>query len=170
MLIISLIRSQIGKIKATRKLASELQAYPWHASVFNAIYLSIAIVIIGSFYTWVALEDYENTLTYVPYWLDNVWQIADYIPFIYLGIIFLFFIDKFIIFFIHIQSFILRNIMKLIQKIDIWYWRRTGKEAVITNAFMKFNGRVGGFDSKKRKIIDYALYSSLLFYMILKLV
>jgi len=168
-MIIERIKSQIGKIKATRKLANEMNAHPWHASVFDALYLTVGLCIVGSFYTWVAIENFENALVYSPSWFPIIWQIADYIPFIYLGAIFLLVIDKFIIFFIHIHSFILKKIMIGIQKVDIWYWRRTGKEAIITNAFGKFNNKVGGFDSKKRKVLDYTLYCGLLIFMFLKL-
>ena len=168
-MIIRRIQDQIGRIKDTKKLANEMNAHPWHASVFDALYLAVGLTIVGSFYTWVAMENFENTLTYTPGWLNLAWQFADYIPFIYLGAIFLFAIDKFIIFFIHIHAFILRKVLWLIQKIDIWYWRRTGKEAIITNAFSKFNGKVGGFNSKKRKVLDYALYCGLLIFMFLKL-
>ena len=168
-MIIGLIRNQLERIKATKKLANEMGAHPWHASVFDALYLTVGLCIVGSFYTWVAIENFENTLMYVPTWFPIIWQIADYIPFIYLGVIFLLLIDKFIILFIHIHSFILKKIMIGIQKIDIWYWRRTGKEAVVTNAFGKFNNKVGGFDSKKRKVLDYTLYCGLLIFMFLKL-
>ena len=56
-----------------------------------------------------------------------------------------------------------------IQKLDIWYWRRTGKEAVVSNAFGKLNSKVGRIDSKKRKMFDYALYCTLLVFLFLKL-
>ena len=146
-----------------------MNAHPWYASVFDALYLTVGLVIVGSFYTWVAMDNFDDTLQYQPWWMDMAWSVADYIPFIYLGIILLFAIDKFIIFFIHVHSFILRKILIGIQKIDIWYWRRTGKEAIITNAFNKFQGKSGRCDSKKRKIIDYTLYCSLLIYMVVKL-
>ena len=168
-MIVGLIRNQINRIKATKKLANELNAHPWHASVFDALYLTIGLCIVGSFYTWVAMENIGDTFTYTPSWLNLAWQFADYIPLIYLAIIFLFVIDKFIIFFIHVHSFILKKMLIGIQKVDIWYWRRTGKEAVITNAFSKFNSKAGGFDSRKRKIVDYTLYCGLLILMLLKL-
>ena len=168
-MIVKHIQDQLARIKATKKLAKELNAHPWHSSVFNALYLTVALCVVGSFYTWVAMDNFDDTLQYQPWWMDAAWSVADYIPFVYLGIILLFAIDKFIIFFIHIQAFILRQILKGIQKVDIWYWRKTGKEAVITNAFNKFNGKVGGFDSKKRKIVDYSLYCGLLIFMFLKL-
>ena len=168
-MIVKHIQDQLARIKATKKLANELNAHPWHSSVFNALYLTVALCVVGSFYTWVAMDNFDDTLQYQPWWMDAAWSVADYIPFVYLGIILLFAIDKFIIFFIHIQAFILRQILKGIQKVDIWYWRKTGKEAVITNAFNKFNGKVGGFDSKKRKIVDYSLYCGLLIFMFLKL-
>ena len=168
-MVIGQIRDQINRIKATKKLANELNAHPWHSSVFNALYLTVGLTIVGSFYTWVDMDNFDDTFTYTPAWVDLAWQFADYIPFIYLGAILLFAIDKFIIFFIHVQAFILRQILRGIQKVDIWYWRRTGKEAIITNAFNKFNGKVGGFDSKKRKVVDYTLYCGLLIFMFLKL-
>lgn len=163
------IRNQIKKINATKKLANEKGAHPWYASMFDALYLAVGLTIVGSFYTWVALEDFENTLLYSPWWMDHAWAVADYIPIIYLGLIFLFAIDKFIILFIYIHSFILHKIMIGIQKLDIWYWRRTGKEAVVSNAFQKWNGKVGRVDSKKRRIFDYALFFTILFFLFLKL-
>ena len=163
------IKDQIEKIKNTKKLANELNAHPWHASVFDALYLAVGLTIVGSFYTWVAMDNFDDTLQYDTWWMDAAWSVADYIPFIYLGAIFLFAIDKFIIFFIHIHSFILRKILIGIQKVDIWYWRRTGKEAVISNAFNKLNTKAGRIDSRKRKMIDYSLYCGLLIFMFLKL-
>ena len=103
-MIVGHIRDQIGRIKATKKLATELNAHPWHASVFDALYLTVGLCIIGSLYTWVAIEDWQNSLQYVPSWMPYVWQIADYIPLIYLAVIFLLVIDKFIIFFIRRAS------------------------------------------------------------------
>ena len=58
------IRNQIKKINATKKLANEKGAHPWYASMFDALYLAVGLTIVGSFYTWVALEDFENTLLY----------------------------------------------------------------------------------------------------------
>ena len=163
------IRNQIKKINDTKILANEKGAHPWYASMFDALYLAVGLTIVGSFYTWVALEDFENTLQYSPWWMEHAWTIADYIPIIYLGLIFLFAIDKFIILFIYIHSFILHKIMIGIQKLDIWYWRRTGKEAVVSNAFQKWNSKVGSVSSKKRKMIDYSLFFTILFFLFLKL-
>ena len=74
------IRNQIKKINATKKLANEKGAHPWYASMFDALYLAVGLTIVGSFYTWVALEDFENTLLYSPWWMDHAWAVADYIP------------------------------------------------------------------------------------------
>ena len=164
-MIMYLIRKQISKIKNTKRLASEKNAHPWHASVFDALYLTIGIVVVGSFYTWVALDNFEQSMAYVPSWMPLVWQISDYLPFVYLGTILLFFIDKLIIMFIYIHSFILKKLMILIQKVDIWYWRRTGKEAVVTNAMWKLTGKYRSMDTKQRKMFDYMLYCGLLVFM-----
>ena len=164
-MIMYLIRKQISKIKNTKRLANEMNAHPWHASVFDALYLTIGIVVVGSFYTWVALDNFEQSMAYVPSWMPLVWQISDYLPFVYLGTILLFFIDKLIIMFIYIHSFILKKLMILIQKVDIWYWRRTGKEAVVTNAMWKTTGKYRKMSEKQRKIFDYSLYCGLLVFM-----
>ena len=164
-MIMYLIRKQISKIKNTKRLANEKNAHPWHASVVDALYLTIGIVVVGSFYTWVALDNFEQSLAYVPSWMPLVWQISDYLPFVYLGTILLFFIDKLIIMFIYIHSFILKKLMILIQKVDIWYWRRTGKEAVVTNAMWKLTGKYRSMDTKQRKMFDYMLYCGLLVFM-----
>jgi len=168
-MIVGRIRDQINRINETKKLANEKGAHPWYASMFDALYLAVGLTIVGSFYTWVVLEDFENALVYSPWWMDHAWAIADYIPIIYLGLIFLFAIDKFIILFIYIHSFILHKIMIGIQKLDIWYWRRTGKEAIVSNAFQKWNSKVGSVSSKKRKIIDYTLFFTILFFLFLKM-
>ena len=55
--------------------------------------------------------------------------------------------------------------MILIQKVDIWYWRRTGKEAVVTNAMWKTTGKYRKMSEKQRKIFDYSLYCGLLVFM-----
>ena len=70
-----------------------------------------------------------------------------------------------IIFFIHVHSIANKLVFKLVNKLDHWVWKKTGKDSVVSNAFWKIQMKLNGMPlQKRRRLMMGVLAVTIVFY------
>lgn len=119
----------IQRIKDTKKLAREKNISNWITPVFES-------VLIISYLSWkITFGDWFVTIVIV-------------------GIIVITLCGKVIIFFIHIHAYINKIVFQLISKLDMYFWRKTGRDTVITNFIWKLQGKYMSKSKRQKKILN----------------
>jgi len=65
-------------------------------------------------------------------------------------------LDKIILFFIYVHSYANKLVLQGITKLDMYLWRKTGRDTVITNAIWKLQRKYMSRSKKERKIMTMA--------------
>jgi hypothetical protein len=65
-------------------------------------------------------------------------------------------LDKIILFFIHVHAFANKLVLRGITKADMYLWRKTGRDTVITNAIWKLQRKYMSRSKRERKIMTFA--------------
>jgi len=150
-MIFEYFKNYLAKIKETKKLAREKNVPLWAMSVFDSVMIAILVSWQLSVVTWMLLGDWQTALLYTPSYMEILWDFSTYSPLIYFTIIALTILDRMIIFFIHVHSIANKLVFKLVNKLDHWVWKKTGKDSVVSNAFWKIQMKLNGMPIQKRR-------------------
>jgi len=65
-------------------------------------------------------------------------------------------LDKIILFFIYLHSYVNKQVLKGITKADMYLWRKTGRDTVIANFIWKLQRKYMSRSKKERKLMTLA--------------
>ena len=148
----SYLRNYWKKIQDTRKFAREKNSI-WILPVFDALVISVLFSWQLSVGTWIVLGNLSTANVFSESYIKFLWESSTYFFLMYFGILCLTVLDKIIVIFIHMHAFLNNLTYKAINKIDMWLWRKTGKDSVIATAMLKFQVKFQSLSLKKRRAI-----------------
>ena len=161
----SYLRNYWQKIKATKKLARTKNTI-WILSVFDALVISVLFSWELSVGTWLLIENMSAANIFQDTYIKFLWDFSPYLFLIYFGVICLTLLEKIIVIFIHIHAFLNKLTYKAINKIDMWLWKKTGKDSIIATAMLRFQMKFQSMSlRKKRAIVLIAGMFLVLFYV-----
>ena len=152
------------KIKQTKKVAKEKNIGIWLLPVFNSLVFTIYLSWQLANGIWIILDTWQNAQTYIPGYMDILWQVSPFSITIFMIVITLTILDKIILFFIYIHAYANKLILKGISKLDMYLWKKTGKDTVFTNAIWKIQGKFMRRSKRQRKLIAMAFAGVIVFY------
>ena len=114
-----------AKIKDTKKVAREKNIGVWLLPVFDAFLITLYLS----------------------------WELSSFSLTIFMSIITFTILDKIILFFIYVHSYANKLVLQGITKLDMYLWRKTGRDTVVTNAIWKLQRKYMSRSKKERKII-----------------
>ena len=148
----SYLRNYWQKIQDTRKFAREKNTI-WILPVFDSLVISVLFSWQLSVGTWIVLGNLSTANMFSESYIKFLWESSTYFFLIYFGILCATVLDKLIVIFIHLHSFLNNLTYKAINKIDMWLWRKTGKDSVIATAMLRFQMTIQSLSLKKRSAI-----------------
>ena len=149
-MIVKYFRNYLAKIKETKKIAREKNVSLWVMPVFDSVMVAIIIAWHLALGTWMLLGDWQDGQAYS--------------PLIYFVIITITVLDKMILFFIHIHAFINKLVFRMVNKLDHWIWKKTGKDSVVSNVFWKIQTKFYGMSIQKRRRLMMCLFAVMIFF------
>jgi len=149
---IQYLKNYWQKIKATKKFAREKNTI-WVLPVFDALVISVLFSWELSVGTWMFIEKIRIANILQESYIKFLWESSTYFFLVYFGILCATVLDKLIVIFIHIHAFLNNLTYKAINKIDMWLWRKTGKDSVIATAMLRFQMKFQSLSLKKRRAI-----------------
>jgi len=144
------------KIKNTKKVAQEKNIGVWLIPVFDALLITIYLSWQLSVGVWILLDTWQSAQPYVPWYMDSLWEVSSFSLTIFMSIITFTILDKIILFFIYLHAYANKLVLRGISKLDMYLWRKTGRDTVITNAIWKLQGKFMGRSKKQRKLMTVA--------------
>ena len=144
------------KIKDTKKVAREKNIGVWWLPVFDSFLITIYLSWELSVGVWFLLDAWQGGQTYVPWYMDSLWELSSFSLTIFMSIITFTILDKIILFFIYVHSYANKLVLQGITKLDMYLWRKTGRDTVVTNAIWKLQRKYMSRSKKERKIITIA--------------
>ena len=148
----SYLRNYWQKIKDTKKFAREKNTI-WILPVFDALVISVLFSWQLSVGAWILLGNLSTANMFSESYIKFLWESSTYFFLVYFGILCVTVLDKIIVIFIHLHSFLNNLTYKAINKIDMWLWRKTGKDSVIATAMLRFQIKFQSLSLKKRRAI-----------------
>ena len=148
----SYLRNYWQKIKDTKKFAREKNTI-WILPVFDALVISVLFSWQLSVGAWILLGNLSTANMFSESYIKFLWESSTYFFLVYFGILCVTVLDKLIVIFIHLHSFLNNLTYKAINKIDMWLWRKTGKDSVIATAMLRFQIKFQSLSLKKRRAI-----------------
>ena len=148
----SYLRNYWQKIKDTKKFAREKNTI-WILPVFDALVISVLFSWQLSVGAWILLGNLSTANMFSESYIKFLWESSTYFFLIYFGILCATVLDKLIVIFIHLHSFLNNLTYKAINKIDMWLGRKTGKDSVIATAMLRFQMKFQSLSLKKRSAI-----------------
>ena len=148
----SYLRDYIKRIKDTKKFAREKSTL-WVFPLFDSLVISVLFSWELSVGSWLVLGKISEASMIQESYLKFLWESSTYFFLIYFGILCITVLDKLIVIFIHMHAFLNNLTYKAINKIDMWLWRKTGKDSVIATAMLKFQMKFQSMSLKKRRAI-----------------
>ena len=142
-----------AKIKDTKKVAQEKNIGVWLIPVFDALLITIYLSWQLSVGVWILLDTWQSGQPYVPWYMDSLWEVSSFSLTIFMSIITFTILDKIILFFIYLHAYANKLVLRGISKLDMYLWRKTGRDTVITNAIWKLQGKFMGRSKKQRKLM-----------------
>ena len=88
------------KIKDTKKVAREKNVGVWWLPVFDSFLITIYLSWQLSVGVWIVLDAWQSGQTYIPWYMDSLWEISSFSLTIFMSIITFTILDKIILFFI----------------------------------------------------------------------
>ena len=144
------------KIKDTKKVAQEKNIGVWLIPVFDALLITIYLSWQLSVGVWILLDTWQSGQPYVPWYMDSLWEVSSFSLTIFMSIITFTILDKIILFFIYLHAYANKLVLRGISKLDMYLWRKTGRDTVITNAIWKLQGKFMSRSKKQRKLMTMA--------------
>ena len=148
----SYLKDYLQRIKDTKKLAREKNT-PWILPVFDSLVISVLFAWQMAVGSWMLLGNLSEAKVLQESFLKFLWESSTYYFLVYFGIICLTVLDKIIVIFIHIHGFLNKMTFKAINKIDMWLWKKTGKDSVVATAMLRFQIKFQSLSLKKRRAI-----------------
>ena len=148
----SYLRNYWQKIKDTKKFAREKNTI-WILPVFDALVISVLFSWQLSVGAWILLGNLSTANMFSESYIKFLWESSTYFFLVFFGILCVTVLDKLIVIFIHLHSFLNNLTYKAINKIDMWLWRKTGKDSVIATAMLRFQMKFQSLSLKKRRAI-----------------
>ena len=145
-----------AKIKDTKKVAQEKNIGVWLIPVFDALLITIYLSWQLSVGVWILLDTWQSAQPYVPWYMDSLWEVSSFSLTIFMSIITFTILDKIILFFIYLHAYANKLVLRGISKLDMYLWRKTGRDTVITNAIWKLQGKFMSRSKKQKKLITVA--------------
>lgn len=152
------------KIKQTKKVARDKNVPVWKLPVFNSLIFTMYISWQLSIGLWILLDSWQSSQIYIPWYMNNLWQASSFSISIFMCIITLTILDKIILFFIYLHAFVNKIILSTISKVDMYLWKKTGKDSVLTSAIWKIQGKFLRRSKKQRTLLSIAFAGVLVFY------
>ena len=158
------LRNYWQQIKATKKFAREKNTI-WVLPVFDALVISVLFSWELSVGTWMLIEKIRIANILQESYIKFLWESSTYLFLVYFGILCLTVLDKIIVIFIHIHSLLNNLTYRVINKIDMWLWKKTGKDSVIATAMLRLQMKFQSMSlRKKRAVVLIAGMFLVLFY------
>jgi len=157
-LIKNYLKSYFKRVQATKQISKD-NGINWLIPFFNSFLITVILSFQLSNGIWFMLETWQDGQVYEPFYMQYLWQIP-YVTII-LTLITFTIQDKIILFFIKLNSFTNKLILKAISKADMFLWRRYGKENMITNAIWKLQMKYMSRTKKEKKILSFAFMACL---------
>ena len=145
-----------AKIKDTKKVAQEKNIGVWLIPVFDALLITIYLSWQLSVGVWILLDTWQSGQPYVPWYMDSLWEVSSFSLTIFMSIITFTILDKIILFFIYLHAYANKLVLRGISKLDMYLWRKTGRDTVITNAIWKLQRKYMSRSKKQRKLMTLA--------------
>ena len=124
------------KIKDTKKVARDKNVGVWWLPVFDSFLITIYLSWQLSVGVWILLDAWQSGQDYVPWYMDTLWEVSSFSLTIFMSIITFTILDKIILFFIYFHSYANKLVLRGIGKLDMYLWRKTGRDTVVTNAIV----------------------------------
>jgi len=105
---------------------------------------------------WFLLDYWQDSQMYEPWYMGSLWEISSFLPMIIMATILFTVQDKVILFFIKLNAFTNKQILKAISKLDMYLWRKYDKQNMITNFIWKLQMKYVNRSKKEKKIITFA--------------
>ena len=144
------------KIKATKKVARDKNIGVWWMPVFDSFLITVYLSWQLSVGVWIALDAWQSGQDYVPWYMDSLWEISSFSLTIFMSIITFTILDKIILFFIYMHSYANKLVLQGITKLDMYLWRKTGRDTVVTNFIWKMQRKYMSRSKRERKIMTFA--------------
>ena len=148
----SYLKNYFQRIKNTKKFAREKNTH-WIFPVFDALVISVLFSWELSVGSWILLDRISQADVMQESFVKFLWESSTYLFLVYFAILCLTVLDKMIVIFIHIHAFLNRLTFKVINKIDMWLWKKTGKDSIISTALLRFQIKFQSLSLKKRRAI-----------------
>jgi hypothetical protein len=152
------------RIRQTKKVARDKNIGIWMLPVFNSLIFTMYLSWQLSIGTWILLDSWQNAQTYIPWYMDALWKVSPFSITIFMSIITFTILDKIILFFIHVHAYANKLILQGISKLDMYLWKRTGRDTVFTNAIWKIQGKFMRRSKKQRTLLSIAFAGVIVFY------
>ena len=153
-----------AKIKDTKKVAQEKNIGVWLIPVFDALLITIYLSWQLSVGVWILLDTWQSAQPYVPWYMDSLWEVSSFSLTIFMSIITFTILDKIILFFIYLHAYANKLVLRGISKLDMYLWRKTGRDTVITNAIWKLQGKFMSRSKKQKKLMTMAFVGAIISY------
>ena len=144
------------KIKDTKKVARDKNIGVWLMPVFDALLITIYLSWQLSVGVWFLLDTWQSGQPYVPWYMGTLWEVSSFSFTIFMSIITFTILDKIILFFIYLHAYANKLVLQGISKLDMYLWRKTGRDTVITNAIWKLQGKFMSRSKKQKKLMTVA--------------
>jgi hypothetical protein len=144
------------KIKDTKKVAREKNIGVWLLPVFDAFLITLYLSWELSMGVWFVLDTWQSSQIYVPWYMDSLWELSSFSLTIFMSIITFTILDKIILFFIYLHSYVNKQVLRGISKADMYLWKKTGRDTVITNFIWKLQRKYMSRSKKQRKLMTLA--------------
>ncbi len=163
-MIIKYFSNYYTRIKETKKVARDKNNAVWVIPIFDSILVSIFLSWQLSIGIWIVFDTWQNTQVYPPWYMDMLWQVSSFSFTIFLSIIMLTILDKMILFFIHIHFLVNKLVLRGISKLDMYLWKKTGRDSVITNAIWKMQTKFMSKSKNQRRLMTVAFVGLIVTY------
>ena len=121
--------------------------------MFDSLVISVLFAWQLAVGSWMLLGNLSEANVFQESFLKFLWESSTYYFLVYFGIICLTVLDKIIVIFIHIHGFLNKMTFKAINKIDMWLWKKTGKDSIISSALLRLQIKFQSMSLKRRRAV-----------------
>lgn len=158
------------RLKHTKKVAREKNVHVWAIPVFDSLLITVMISWEMSLATWILLDHWQNGHSYRPWYMESLWELSTFAVTAYMVIITLTILDKIILVFIYIHSYLNKLVFYLINRADMYIWKKTGRDSVFSNVLWRIQRKFMSRSKKQRRIILVGIGVLIAVYYILKFI
>lgn len=152
------------RIRNTKKVARDKNIQSWIIPVFDSIIITAYFSWELSIGFWYFLYTWQESHSYSPWYMEMVWNVVSYSFLIFTSIILLSVLDKMILFFIHLHAYVNKLVLDGISKLDMYLWRKTGRDSVITNAIWKIQIKYMRLSKRNKKLMKILFVCAIVLY------